>query len=314
VHVSAAQAAEALPRIVWDLDEPIADPACVPLWFLSRRTRQLVTVVLSGEGGDEIFAGYSSYQWMARMERLRALGMGSVAALVAGHLPSERWRRAARMVSLPLEERYRGVSRALDDTGRRLLLGGASDRDAARALQSILEPVWERTRGMTPLRRMLYLDTRVWLPDDLLMKADKMTMATAIELRVPLLDHHLVEHAWSLPDRYKVRRGEGKRLLRRAARGRVPAEILARPKQGFATPTGAWLRAALAPLVEEVLLDGRSLGRERFDRTCLETFMREHRAGRDRSPELWALLVLELWHARMRQVQPLDTAARAQAV
>ena len=101
---------------------------------------------------------------------------------------------------------------------------------------------------MTPLRRMLYLDSRVWLPDDLLVKADKMTMAHAIELRVPFLDHELMEHAWSLPDHLKIHNGVGKALLRKAARGRVPQAILDRPKMGFGTPTAAWLRGGMREL------------------------------------------------------------------
>src|SRR5262249_53424457 len=147
-------------------------------------------------------------------------------------------------------------------------------------------------RGMTPLRRMLYLDTRVWLPDDLLVKADKMTMAHAVELRVPLLDHKLVELAWSLPDRFKIQRGAGKHLLRKAALGRVPRFVLERPKKGFATPTAAWLRTGLRELVRESLFHSRSFARDHFDLGYVRGLVERHEQGADLSTELWPLLVL----------------------
>jgi asparagine synthase (glutamine-hydrolysing) len=153
---------------------------------------------------------------------------------------------------------------------------------------------------MSPLRRMLYLDSRVWLPDDLLVKADKMTMAHAVELRVPFLDHELMQHAWSLPDNMKIAGGVGKALLRRAARGRVPRPILERPKKGFSTPTAAWLRGGLRPLLHDALADARSLARERFDRRLVARLLARHQAGEDRSAELWPLLVLELWQRSFR--------------
>jgi asparagine synthase (glutamine-hydrolysing) len=131
---------------------------------------------------------------------------------------------------------------------------------------------------------------------------------------VPFLDHELMEHAWSLPDRLKISGGVGKVLLRKAARGRVPKPILERPKQGFATPTAAWLRGGLRPLLEEALSDGRSLARERFDRCLVRGLIDQHLAGADRSAELWPLLVLELWQRRFRaearpRPQPIQEVA-----
>lgn len=306
VAVDSETAVAGLPDIVWALDEPIADPAAVPLYFLSRRTRESVTVVLSGEGGDEMFAGYAAYRWMLRMEALRGRHRGPVLSHLAALLPSRRLGRAGRLLGLPLEERYRGVSRAFDDLDHGRLRGGDGGAAGLRAVAAALAPHWERTRGMSPLRRMLYLDTCVWLPDDLLMKADKITMSSALELRVPLLDHRLAEYAWSLPDHHKLRGDQGKWLLRRAARGRVPEEILTRPKQGFETPTAFWLRRPLVGLLCESLLGSSALGRGRFERRELEALITQHGAGQDRTPELWALLVLELWHRRLREERPLS--------
>jgi asparagine synthase (glutamine-hydrolysing) len=297
VRVSAREAADALPKIVWHLDEPVADAACVPLYFLSKRAKEEVTVVLSGEGADEILGGYHIYQRMLLADRLRQLGGSSVerAAQLATHLPSPRMRRLARILEQPLEQSYRGVARALDDSLRTRLCGG----DPGDAADRLLAPHWTQSRGWSPLRRMLYLDQHAWLPDDLLVKADKMTMAHGIELRVPFLDHHLVEYAWSLPDRMKVRGTTGKALLRRAARGRVPAFVLDRVKKGFGTPAAAWLRAGMADLTRDALFSRSSLARDRFDLRYLERLVSRHTAGEDLSAELWPLVVLELWHSQL---------------
>jgi len=304
VRVTMREAADALPKIVWHLDEPVADPACVPLYFLSRRARQEVTVVLSGEGADEALGGYYIYRRMAAAEALRQkLGAGGGALSLASELlalvPHDKIRRAARLFGRPLEDAYRGVARAFDDDVVVQLHNNvmrSHNKSATEIVQSLLLPHWEATRGMTPLRRMLYLDSRVWLPDDLLVKADKMTMAHAIELRVPFLDHELMEHAWSLPDHLKIHNGVGKALLRKAALGRVPQAILERPKMGFGTPTAAWLRGGMRDLAHDALSDSRSLARERFDLGFVQSLLSRHEAGADLSAELWPLVVLELWH------------------
>jgi asparagine synthase (glutamine-hydrolysing) len=296
VLVTMEDAREALPKIVWHLDEPVADPACVPLYFLARRAKEEVTVVLSGEGADEVLAGYHIYQRLVRFEQLRTPLVSALAHL-GQFLPNSKARHLFKLLAGPLESSYQGVTRAFDLAGLRQLMPGAP------SLSSLLLPHWEPTRGMTPLRRMLYLDSRVWLPDDLLVKADKMTMAHAVELRVPFLDHLLVEHAWSLPDRYKIQHGAGKYLLRRAARGRVPEFVLTRKKEGFTTPTAVWLRTGLYALLRESLLHSRSLTRDRFELRHVRSLLERHRQGADLANELWPLLVLELWH---RQVSRRD--------
>ncbi|MGZ3425255.1 MAG: asparagine synthase (glutamine-hydrolyzing) [Polyangia bacterium] len=315
LRVTMREAADALPKIIWHLDEPVADPACVPLYFLSRRARQEVTVVLSGEGADEALGGYYIYRRMARLESLRQrLGAGGPALSFAGELlsmvPHDKIRRAARLFGRPLEDSYRGVSRAFDDDlAAQLTRQTLHGTDTADVVQSLLQPHWDATRGMTPLRRMLYLDSRVWLPDDLLVKADKMTMAHAIELRVPFLDHELMEHAWSLPDHLKIHNGVGKALLRKAAVGRVPQAILDRPKMGFGTPTAAWLRGGMRELMNDALTDSRSLARDRFDLSLIRTLCDRHQAGADLSSELWPLVVLELWHKNF-SVRPMPEPIR----
>lgn len=314
VAITAEQVADAAGRIAWDLDEPLGDPAAVPLWFLARRARQEVAVVLSGEGADEIFAGYAVYRRLLQAERARRLpGVGPIAAFAARFLVGGdgRTQRALRLCAGPLEARYRGVARALSDDH------GLVERPA-EAIARALAPAWARALlAPTPLSRALAFDQQVWLPDDLLTKADKTTMAHALELRVPLLDHHLVEEVAAWPDAWKLQGDTGKAILRRAAEGIVPPEILGRPKLGFATPAAAWLRGAVGPLAQDALLSSASLAAERGSRV-VEALLAEHTRGRDRSGELWALLSLELWRHETARVplvaaEPLALEADASA-
>jgi asparagine synthase (glutamine-hydrolysing) len=304
VRLSDEDFREALPRIVWHLDEPVADPACVPLYFISRRAREEITVVLSGEGADEILGGYGIYRRMLGLERAhrlldRASGghAAPLAAAAARLLPGDRLRYWARLAGLPLAERYRGVSRGFLPEGKAALLGGAgASVEGDRRLAELLAERTDAVAGASPLARMLRLDTTTWLPDDLLVKADKMTMAHSQELRVPFLDHRLVELAASLPPAHKVRDGKGKMLLREAMAGTVPQAILERSKKGFPVPTVPLLRR-LGGFTREILLDRGSACRTWFEPAAIERLLDEHARGRvRRDQEIWSLLVFELWH------------------
>jgi asparagine synthase (glutamine-hydrolysing) len=292
IVVTRGDVAHEIARIARDLDEPVADPAAVPLWFLSRRAREEVTVVLSGEGGDEVFAGYARYGHAIRANRLRRLrGAATAARLLGPHLPG-RYRRAAALVADAPERAYRGVSRAFDDAG-----GDAVERLLAHA----------RARaGMAPstLARLLAFDQQVWLPDDLLVKADKTTMAHALELRVPLLDHVMLEEVSAWPDEWKHDGTQGKLLLRRAAEGMVPAFVLDRPKTGFATPSSAWLRGPLAAMARDLLGSNDSVSSRRGHRARVDRLFDEHSRGEDRGAELWSLFWLELWRREVQHAAP----------
>ena len=287
-----------LPRLVWHLDEPVADSACVPLFYLAEAAKAEVTVVLSGEGADEILAGYPIYWKMLQLERLHRVG---------GPLGSRLLRRAARRIqnpklskylhwaAQPLEKRYRGVSVAFAPEERRQLFGRDLESPDSEAGWAAL---FAASADRGPLSRMLYADTKSWLPDDLLVKADKMTMASGIELRVPFLDHRLVEFASGLGDRFKLRGRTGKWLLREALRGKLPEAILKRPKRGFPVPFSPWLRGPLHELLRDRLLSAHSAC-SGLDQPFLRRLLDEQRSGRrDRGEELWALLVYELWHDR----------------
>jgi asparagine synthase (glutamine-hydrolysing) len=297
---------EHLPRLIWHMDEPVADPAAVPLFFLSKFARQFVTVLLSGEGADEVFAGYAIYQkmlWLERAHGARPL-LGPLGPLARGR----KLRRYLDWAQLPLEQRYRGVSSVFGprEAGRLLLTPAAqwSDGDDTAA------EYYDRTARLDPLRRMLYFDLKTWLPDDLLVKADKTTMAASVELRVPFLDHTLVEWAWRLPSGLKLRGGTGKYLLRQATRDIVPPRILTRSKKGFAIPLSEWFREGLTTSVRPLLATpGISA---LLDRTEVEALLARQESGHeDLSNELFTLAVFASWYGLFIERGALPEVARA---
>lgn len=298
-RLEAADFRDFLPDLVWYLDEPLADPACIPLFFISRLARQSITVVLSGEGADEILGGYAIYKRMLAMERIYQ-GLSPAATLarrLVSWLPGDTVRHALQLTALPLQARYRGVARAFFPELKRKLLPGNGEKNSDEVLNELFLSYFKSVNGASALDRMLYLDLKVWLPDDLLIKADKMTMANSLELRVPFLDHRLVEFAATLPPELKLQRGTGKFILRRALRDVLPEAILTRPKKGFPVPTSPWLRTQLRSFTREVLLAPNAACRTYLNLPAIEALVREHEEGRtDRHREIWTLLVFEFWH------------------
>ncbi len=310
VRISASDFAGGLPELVWHLDEPNSDGACVPLMLLARRAREEVVVVLSGEGADELLGGYGIHRRMLAVERARQWGGGALAgaAEIALRLVSDaRARKYLAMLREPLERRYFGVGRAFNDEPLAALMGP----HAREALLAVFAPLWEKTRGIDPLHRMLYVDTRTWLPDDLLHKADKVTMASSIELRVPFLDHVVLEHAWRLPASLKLRNGIGKFLLRHAMQARVPTPILRRRKRGFPVPLRAWLRGPLHAACREQLLASGGMVRTWFGRKAVAALLDQHLSGAaDLAEELYALWVLEAWYSAWLSSTSVGESAR----
>ena len=300
--VDAEDVARELPRLAYHQDEPVSEPAAIPTFLVSRLARETVTVVLTGEGGDELFAGYPKYAFdplARRVAGLPPLLRGLLLDGVVDRLPF-RFRklqvvgRSARFRDEA--ERYAAWFAGFAGAERERLLGPALRGHEAMAVLAFRRAL-ESSRATRPLDRMLDVDLRLWLPDDLLMKMDKMSMAASIEARVPLLDHPLVEWAARLPDRYKVRGGTGKVLLRRLARKLVPREAVDRPKVGFTVPLAPWFRGPLRELLCDTLLAPACLQRGYYDPAVLRGYVEDHvRGRRDRSRELWTLLTLELWH------------------
>lgn len=291
-----------IPRFVWHMDEPVADSAAISLYHVAKLAREQVVVCLSGEGSDELFAGYDFYIYNLAIERARRIfggaGLRWMARLLAATSRLAKARKYARLAGASLEERYRGIS-TCDGAKKQglysrefLSMRGGNERAA-----SYLRGLFDRSRGWDSLSRMLYFDTKTWLVDDLLIKADRMSMACSIELRVPFLDHRVVECAATIPSKYKIRGTETKRVLRKAVAARLPPCVLRRRKLGFPTPLERMLGGELFDYAHDLLLSARARGRGYFAPERIGALLSDHRAGRARNErEIWQLLVLEEWH------------------
>ena len=299
--LTAAEFERFAPELVWYLDEPMADASCIPLYYLSKLAREHITVVLSGEGADEIFAGYGIYRRMLALERIHrnVPYIRRLAPRFAGLSKSGTVRRYILDAAQPLERRYQGVDRGPGFEGKRRLTGEQRARKSEAQLHAVFEDYYGRVQHTSALNKMLYADAKVWLPDDLLNKADKMTMANGLELRVPFLDHKLVEFAAGLPDNAKIRGGTGKAILRKAMQGVLPNAILRRPKKGFPIPLSSWLRGPLRAFVHDALLASGSACSRYLDGGAIAGLVREHESGMDRSQTIWMLMVFELWHRNL---------------
>src|SRR5579864_2951521 len=296
-----------VPSLVWHLDEPMADPSSIPLYFISKLAREHITVVLSGEGADEILAGYGIYRRMLALDRIhrRLPAADLLAPWLARLAPSEVLRHYVRMSGQPLEARYRGVCRGFGAESKQQLVGEDRMKRSEQNLREVFGSYFKAVEKASPLNRMLYVDSKVWLPDDLLIKADKMTMANGLELRVPFLDHKLVEFAATLPNASKVHGKGGKTLLRSAMRGVLPDRIIDRPKKGFPIPIESWLRTSLRQFTRDHLLARDSACSRYVDRNETARLIREHEQGSaDRSQEIWTLLVFEFWHRNFIDSHP----------
>jgi len=302
-----------VPDLVWHLDEPLADPSSIPLYFISKLAREHITVVLSGEGADEILAGYGIYPCMLALDQIhrRLPAAGLLAPWLARLAPSEAFRRYARMSGLSLEASYRGVCRGFGAESKQQLVGEDRMKRSDQQLQEVFGNYFKAVEKVSPLNRMLYVDSKVWLPDDLLIKADKMTMANGLELRVPFLDHKLVEFAATLSDDSKLGGKGGKTLLRRAMRGVLPNAIIDRPKKGFPIPIASWLRGPLRQFARDNLLSRQAACSRYMDSGAITRIVHEHEKGSlDRSQEIWALLVFEFWHRHFIDHHPRPGDAR----
>ncbi len=291
---------ECIPRFVWHMDEPVTEAAAISLYLVAKLLREHVTVALSGEGADELFAGYAIYQYMQWIEHYRKIPEGvrnSVIAPLLGATGHTKIRKYLRLARQPLEERYLGVS--LHDVGYKDILYTNEFREVIHAhpCRDSLAESYSKTRGDDVLTRMLYSDLKGWLVDDLLIKADKMTMANSVELRVPFLDYRLVEFAATVPSGMKIRNGQVKWILKEAMKDRLPREIVTREKVGFPTPLALMFQRDLSGYLRELLLSEQCLNRMYFHRHAVERLIEEHVSQRhDHHKVLWQLVVLEEWH------------------
>ncbi|MCM3596650.1 asparagine synthase (glutamine-hydrolyzing) [Metabacillus idriensis] len=284
-----------LPKIIWHMDDPVADPASIPLYFLSREARKHVKVVLSGEGADELFAGYNIYKEPYDLSVFGHLPTGIRQALkqLASIFPEGmKGKSFIERGTTLLEDRYIGNANIFSaDEKKRLLTG----RDQYVNPTEITGDLFENVRHLDSVSKMQYIDLMTWLKGDILVKADKMTMAHSLELRVPFLDREVFHAAAAIPYEWKVKNGETKYLLRQAVRDLVPSHVLNRRKLGFPVPIRNWLKHEMyewaSALISESELDG--LINKGFAHELLE----KHRKGEaDYSRKIWTILTFILWH------------------
>ncbi len=317
MDVTASDALDVVPLLPEMFDEPLADPSQIPTYLVSKLARSEVTVALSGDGGDELFAGYDRYLLgqrlipaIERMPRIARRG----AAVVAGAASAQAWDRLYARTSwiLPQSRGYRLPGQKIRKLG--VLLEQDSGNDMYRALVS----VWQRPEELAPgttgapdvieslissggplnlLDRMMLLDQRTYLSDDLLAKVDRASMAVSLEARVPLLDHRVVEFSWRLPHRFKIRDGRGKWLLRQVLYRYVEPALVDRPKVGFTVPIAEWLRGPLKGWAEDLIFGVSKDGPLRPE-AAHEVWRRFSRGGDELALQVWTVVMFEAWRRR----------------
>ncbi|MBN2304478.1 MAG: asparagine synthase (glutamine-hydrolyzing) [Anaerolineae bacterium] len=292
-----------LPFLVWHHDQPFADSSAIPTYLVSKLTREHVTVALTGDGGDELFAGYERFHaanLAAQYRRIPGPVRGGIAAVV-NRLPettsykgiARRARRFVEGAALSPTEAYFSWVRLFSDEQIATLYDGVIDPAPTPHFTGLFKP--NDPRDLTA--QLLDVNQTTYLPDDLLIKADRSSMAPSLEARAPFLDHKLVELAARIPSNLKLRGGVTKHILKQAAAGLLPDDIIYRPKHGFGVPLGRWFREGLRDYAHNVLLDSGTLARGYFHEAAIRHLLDEHTNGqRDHGQRIWTLLTFEWWH------------------
>ena len=300
--ISPADVLAGFDRLTGVYDEPFADQAALPTLLLSAHARREVTVVLTGEGADEVFAGYGNYYKRIRDEKLtRWMGAaGSPWPLIHRWLPEvARRERLLKAGSRPLAERYVTIPNMFDEEVRDRVYTPAFRARAGERLASYAARFYGECNSAEYLDRLLYIDSSLWLPDDLLTKVDRATMACSLEARVPYLDHQFLQTCARLPARFKLDGRLTKAVLKRVARRYLPDSIVDRPKQGFMMPLDQWIVGGLEPLIDDALGAGGLAARNLVAPAEIARMRSEHAAGRrNHALRLWTLLMLESWFRR----------------
>jgi asparagine synthase (glutamine-hydrolysing) len=291
-----------LDRLIQHFDEPFADSSAIPTWYVSEIARRHVTVVLSGDGGDELFGGYDRYlphPRVARFDSLPVPGKRRVAGIVWPMMPhGARGKNFLRHVSRSDDGRYLDSIAFFQADEKQSLYTG----DVWRALEggsaeAVLSRHFDRFATLPVHSRMMRFDFETYLPEDVLTKVDRMSMAHSIESRVPLLDNDVIEFASTIPASLKIVNGRRKHILKEDAKRLLPPEILDRRKQGFGVPLGVWFRGGLTDVFSDVLRSPTTRQRGYFEPSFVDRLVQEHLSGkRDHTLRLWQLLVFELWH------------------
>lgn len=302
IEVSPQEIPLALMNIIRQTEEPLGDPTEIPLYFISREASQDVTVILSGEGADEVFAGYEIYLWPQLCHRFQMLPefirqglLAPMAKQLPNGFPGKNFIHRAT-TSLP--DWYRGVGFTFSDAEMfQLYSKQIKQVNSEINLTNISNEDYMLLQDLHPVNQMLYLDNRYWLPDDVLIKSDKITMANTLELRVPFLDHKVVEFAAALPANLKVHNKSLKYILKKAMGNVLPEDVINRKKIGFTAPISAWITKELRPYAEALLTSSRFLDRGYFEpRSVLNLLAASKTGSCVHTRQVYTLMVLELWH------------------
>ncbi len=303
LFITPTQFRDFIPEYIHLMDEPVTESAAISLYFLSKLTKESVTVVLSGEGSDEIFAGYDLYKYMLMIERFRSV-IGSRASSLVSALASQvpinnKLTKYMVLAGQPIEERYKGIS-TYEEYHKELLYRPDYKEhlinNGNTATDKFLQDIFKATENKDVISRMLNFDIKTWLVDDLLIKADRMSMAASLELRVPFLDHRLVEFAATIPSHYKVKNNQGKYLLKKMMDGLLPNSIIQRKKMGFPTPLKMMFQNELSDYANDLLLSEDAKIANYFSKGRINQLLEEHTSKqKDNHRILWQLIVLEEW-------------------
>ena len=310
---------EAIPvveKLAWHYDEPFADSSAVPTYYVSQTARQRVTVALSGDGGDENFAGYRRYYFDQRENFVRGLlpeflrrplfgGLGRLYPK-ADYLPRVFRGKAflSNVARDPVDAYFFSVSAFHEDDKAAVLGGDVSRQLADYRTADLFRDVYRSAPAPDHLSRLQYLDIQTYLCEDILTKVDRASMAVSLEVRCPILDHVFMEYAARIPSRLKLVGTDGKHIFKKALKGYVPDDILYRPKMGFGVPVAEWLRRDLKDYARDLVLGGDAT-RRYLSRPAVERLWREHGSGlRNYATELWVIMMLNLWHRRFVEPSP----------
>ena len=300
---------EFLPEYIHHMEEPVCEPPAIALYYISKYASDHVKVLISGEGGDEAFAGYPNYRNYDLAHRIgNALGplRNPLSKAIRNRLENNcntRYRKYGSIFGKELKDYYysrtSGPWSFFNENYDSIYSPKMAEVHRTNSVvNGFMDKYNTNNSHMTFIDRMLYIDSKTWLPDDLLIKADKITMANSVELRVPFLDHKVMEFAANIPSRYKVHGKTTKYMLKKTLSGIIPEELIHRKKAGFPVPYGKWLRNEMYDFSKEILLDDQAIKRGYFNKKVLENMVKENRSGGVYSKEIFSLLVLELWHRR----------------
>jgi len=279
-------------------EEPVVEPAAIALYHISKLARQNAIVLLSGEGSDELFAGYYLYEFMAKLDKAQSFIpkiVPNVLKLFSKGFSKLKHLKYLDWLSLPLEKRYQGTSSYLTESVKKKLYSADFLAQRGTYLENTFQHHFDQVGHMTDtVNKMLYVDTKTWLVDDLLLKADKMTMAASIELRVPFLDYRLVEFAMSLPSTQKIVNGSSKHILKKMIDDRLPPEIVYRKKMGFPVPIDEWFGNDLFTVISDKILGSDLMSL--FNADAIRAVLSKHQNGsEDNGKLIMSLLVLTMW-------------------